>query len=132
MFRFDRHRVHIDVGRELDIEKVRLDPVPTLCPWLFNQLYWIESVSLSTSDTFKTISSVTLASTAFPGVMLKLSMDGAVFCTTMEVDELMLSPSSSDALAVQNISSVGSVVFASMVNVFPTDGNWVPSSNVQV
>ena len=85
---------------------------------------------MSKSDTESIISSVTFASTVVSGVMEKPSIDGAVFCTSIEVLEDIGAPSLSEAEAVQTISSVGLVVFGSMVNVFPTAASGVPSSKV--
>ena len=49
---------------------------------------------------------------------------------SIDVLEDIGAPSLSDAEAVQTTSSVGSVVFASMVSVFPTAARGVPSSRV--
>ena len=75
---------------------------------------------------------MTSASTVFPGVIEKESILGLVFSTTMDAEDSIEAPSLSVADAVQTISSVGFVVFASMVSVFPTDARGVPSVSVQV
>ena len=74
---------------------------------------------------------MTFASTLLPGVMEKESILGFVFSTTIEVDDSMEAPLLSVAEAVHTISSVGLVVFASIVRVFPTDAKGVPSLSVQ-